>query len=1673
MRKTFAGVMIALFLLLAFSPWAEAVVRKGPYLMYRGNPAQMTVLWQLDSYQTCTIHWGLTTEYSSGSADVAPNGDMQYQYTISGLLPGTLYYYQVEGVGSGSFRAAPGESAASVKLLAYSDPQGEAQGHDGTCAVMIDRFTSDPSFQTLNICGGDWSDEDDETVWAAQYFTRAYEHVPYFLAHLPVAGPRGNHEGVGTVFKKYWPYPYVSDFYWSFDYGPVHVTVLDQYVSYAPGSAQYNWLVNDLSTTSKPWKILTFHQPGWSGAGNAGNDVEVQQYIQPLCVQYGVDLVISGHHHQYARAVVQGVQHLTIGGANYTSTPIGGDYIVAMEGSSHYLEIDIQGQEASVTARRRDGSAIETFTLSHGPSVRIMSPQENSILSAGQATNVQARVLPLEGICTEVRFYADGQLIGTDLSESEIINYYGVDRALTSEFAMLAQNYHVNTIVVALDVNDSSAWKSTFDEAAKFNINLVVWPSDWTRPRGSGCGWEAPYINVNGDYITHVKNLLSAIGNYSNFIGIVNAHEPFSSCTMSIAEMESIKDQLKDYVRNNTSNHREIKVWNYVDNIDKYMGSYIPSNADISRIMDVAVTWQHCFGGAEGTCENALGDIVNDRNRINSAGLNGVVELVFLPQSFAIAGTDYRMPTASEMLDWGCRFLDSNALDGFIWYTWGAKWYTEDLDDRSDLWPTMNQVHDSCVISSGPYTVSWVPPLSSSPVSLTAEADIRYSGSTQTIRSVPVTVNVMAGPQPQSFNIPLSASTDDAEEFISIGWMYLNSSDLELIHDSEDQIVGMRFNNIPVPAGATILEGHIQFTVKDVSTGPCTLVIRGQAADHAATFSSAYYDISRRPLTSAAVSWIPASWPTVGVASQDQRTPDLSAILQEIMNRPGWRAGNSLALIVSGSGTRTAVAYDLSPSQGPKLAVTYLVPPAANQAPVVNAGPDRTITLANSATLSGTATDDGLPNPPATLTIAWSQVSGPGTVAFGNASSLSTTASFSAAGSYTLRLTASDSALSSSDDIVITVNPANTAPVVNAGPDQTLTLPNSATLSGTATDDGLPNPPARLTIAWSQVSGPDTVTFGNLSSLSTTASFSAAGSYTLRLTASDSALSSSDDIAVTVNSQNAAPVSNAGPDQTITLPSSATLHGTVTDDGLPNPPGAVTTTWSKVTGLGTVTFGNPNVLDTTASFSQSGNYVLRLTTNDGALSSSDDISITVQDSGVQVSTLEVRVAAGNDDAEENASGAMYRNSTDLELIYDGSNQTVGMRFAGVSIPPGATIVNAYLQFWVDETSSDPTFLTVQGQAIDNALGFSTATRNISSRSRTAASVSWVPPAWLTVGAAGLDQRTSNLSSVIQEIVSRPGWVRGNSLAIIVTGTGHRVAVAYEGNPARAPLLHVEYSTGAPPANVAPSIYAGPDQTITLPSSATLHGTVTDDGLPNPPGTVTTTWSTVSGPGTVTFGNPNALNTTASFSAAGTYVLRLTANDTALSSSDDISVTVLSGGTQVTTLEVKVAAGNDDAEENASGSMYLNSTDLELIYDGSNQTVGMRFAGVSIPQGATIVNAYLQFWVDEETEEPTFLTVQGQAIDNAPGFSTTKWNISSRSRTAAGVSWVPPAWLTSGEAGLDQRTPNLSSVIQEIVSRPGWVRGNSLAIIITGTGHRVAVAYEGNPAGAPLLHVEYF
>lgn len=169
--------------------------------------------------------------------------------------------------------------------------------------------------------------------------------------------------------------------------------------------------------------------------------------------------------------------------------------------------------------------------------------------------------------------------------------------------------------------------------------------------------------------------------------------------------------------------------------------------------------------------------------------------------------------------------------------------------------------------------------------------------------------------------------------------------------------------------------------------------------------------------------------------------------------------------------------------------------------------------------------------------------------------------------------------------------------------------------------------------------------------------------------------------------------------------------------------------------------------------------------------------------------------------------------------------------------------------------------------------------------------------------------------------------------------------------------------------------------------------------------------------------------------------------------------------------VSVAGSADDAEEAPSGEVDLTSSDLELTTDGEAQTVGIRFQKVPLAAGANIQRAYVQFEVDEANSEPTNLEIRGQAIDNAPAFAAKKNNITARKTTTATVNWQPKPWSAKAKPGPDHQTPDLTSILNELLGRPGWKQDQALALIIRGTGKRVATSADGGSKGFPKLIVE--
>src|SRR3954468_15183177 len=141
---------------------------------------------------------------------------------------------------------------------------------------------------------------------------------------------------------------------------------------------------------------------------------------------------------------------------------------------------------------------------------------------------------------------------------------------------------------------------------------------------------------------------------------------------------------------------------------------------------------------------------------------------------------------------------------------------------------------------------------------------------------------------------------------------------------------------------------------------------------------------------------------------------------------------------------------------------------------------------------------------------------------------------------------------------------------------------------------------------------------------------------------------------------------------------------------------------------------------------------------------------------------------------------------------------------------------------------------------------------------------------------------------------------------------------------------------------------------------------------------------------------------------------------------------------LTTLNIANAVGNDDGEEVAT-TMNRGSATLDLNYDGTGlNIVGVRFNGITVPQGATISSAYIQLLPTSSPNSgaPT-VTIKAQASDNAPTLAGTASYMSTLATTTASVSWAP-ANFTASVADANSKTPELKTIIQEIVNRAGWV-----------------------------------
>ena len=326
------------------------------------------VLVECSTTDAVTVKYGLTTSYGSTASDelytatTASPVTYVHKVKLTGLTAGTVYHYQAVQTTSTSsdynFKTAP-LTGSSFRFCFQADERTNTSPHDQISALIK---TANP---VLMLQGGDVCSSSTYSYYKNEFFrTNELNNLSY----IPFVWAAGNHEGWTTNTQAFSKAPNTTsgaEDYYSFDYGDIHFLVLDTQNSYTVGSAQYNFALSDLSTTTQRWKIVMAHIPGYTYGGSGAHTTDANMITMSVNIftPYGVDLVLNGHNHFYQHNKVSGVDYIVIGSAGaplYTTSS--STYTVKSASSYCYGIFDFTPTSLKMSVYDNVNTLIDTLT---------------------------------------------------------------------------------------------------------------------------------------------------------------------------------------------------------------------------------------------------------------------------------------------------------------------------------------------------------------------------------------------------------------------------------------------------------------------------------------------------------------------------------------------------------------------------------------------------------------------------------------------------------------------------------------------------------------------------------------------------------------------------------------------------------------------------------------------------------------------------------------------------------------------------------------------------------------------------------------------------------------------------------------------------------------------------------------------------------------------------------------------------------------------------------------------------------------------------------------------------------------------------------------------------------------------------------------------------------------
>jgi len=779
---------------------------------------------------------------------------------------------------------------------------------------------------------------------------------PYYdIFNLPTAGESG---GLASG----------TEAYYSFDYGNIHFINMDSHDSdRSVGGAMYNWLQNDLAATTQDWIIAYWHHPPYSKGSHdsdaEGQLIQIRQNFLPLLESYGVDLVMSGHSHSYERSKQihgnyglsssfvpsmeidgssgnenttgpymkdlqtgpgTGAVYITAGASGKISTgyPLNHPVMYVSQARLGSCHLNVHGDTLRLKYIDANGgifdefTILKTFPIGDPPTVAINTPTNSQFFPTGTPVNITATAADTDGTVTQVEYCVDGVPIGNGGAAPTYPLTWNPPANGTYTITAKATDDSTNVTVsqdVVITVGVTTATFSIVtgnddaEEHYRGDVGLMSTDLELSQDANNGrqqqlIGMRYQNVSIPKDAIIQSAHIQFTVDETANVnpSNLIIVGELSSNAATYAATSGNISSRPQTQAEATWSPPN----WNAVG----------AAGAD-QRTVDIKDIIQEIIDQPQWQTNNSVALMIGGCGRRVPESYNGSpaqspkLVVTYMPAQQVPANP----PTVNM----------TYPRNGMLFPLGTAITLDAEVSDPGSYITKVDYYANGTYIGTENFYPFTLPITLNTPGTFNVVA-VATDNTGATGSSAGTTVTVDGSVSLSTETTAISQSTDDAEETLSTGAVDLTSTDMELVDNGgcNPQADGLRFTGIDVPQGASIVKAYIQFEAdENVNWYPSRLHIKGSSVLNPGTFTTANGSISGMATTTAEAFWHPRSWPTVGAAGADQQTIDISAVVQEMIDNPGWVSGSAMAFQITGSGGRIATTFN--GTSAPQLIIQY------------------------------------------------------------------------------------------------------------------------------------------------------------------------------------------------------------------------------------------------------------------------------------------------------------------------------------------------------------------------------------------------------------------------------------------------------------------------------------------------------------------------------------------------------------------------------------------------------------------------------------------------------------------------------------------------------------------------------------------------------------------------------